>query len=57
MSMHQSRFVSPQTFIVTIVTMAMATGVLVILPINRPISLFLFTSVCKQFRNSKNYAV
>ena len=40
--MHQSIFVFPQTFSVTIVTMDTTTCVSVILPINRQISLFLF---------------
>jgi len=41
-SMHLSIFLSPQTFIVTIVTIATPTCDSVILPINRRISLFLF---------------
>jgi len=40
--MHQSIFVSPPTLTVTIATMATATFVWEILPINRQISVFMF---------------
>jgi len=53
--MHQRIFVSPPTFAVTTVTVATATFVWVIVPINSQISLCLFFA--SNFKKVKNYAL